>query len=187
MGRPLFLSLVMVLAAGCWTEPPAPPRPSEVETDSGTPAGSLGRPAPPTPFDAEPIVFDTVEPPEQVVQIPPRPDPTPSLPAPSPTPTRPPPPPPGGGPSGSCDVRATEGYCFTYTGPGWTPAEAEANCDAAPSADFSPGTCPLTDRIATCVYQRSSAPEREIVYTYYAPHDVGLAELACPGAFTRLP
>ena len=137
---------------------------------------------PPTPFDAAPIVFDTTEPPEQVVQIPNRPTPTPPDPEPEPSP----PPPPDAGPSGSCDVRASEGFCFAYTGSGWTPQSARAHCADAPNATFSGGSCPLRDRIATCTFRRPSDPSRELVYSYYEPYDLGLAELACPGTFTRV-
>ena len=178
MGRPLVV--VFLVLAGCRGERAEPPaRPVEA-------------PAPPaTPFDAAPIVFDTVEPPDVLVQIPPRPDPPrpeprPEPRRPDPAPARLPPAPPAGGPSGSCDVRASEGFCFTYTGPGWTPREAASNCDAAPGATFGPGTCPLDGRVATCAFRRPSAPDREIVYTYYAPYDLTLAEIACPGTFTRL-
>ena len=83
-------------------------------------------------------------------------------------------------------MRASEGFCFTYTGDDWTPQSARAQCGSAPEATFGPGTCPLADRVATCAFERSSAPGREIVYVYYAPYDPALAELACPGTFTRL-
>ena len=83
-------------------------------------------------------------------------------------------------------MREAEGFCFTFTGDGWTPQSARAQCDAAPEAAFGPGSCPLADRIATCAFERPSAPGREIVYVYYAPYELALAELACPGTFTRL-
>lgn len=174
MGRPFLLLALALGVAGCRGEPPEPPAPP-MQSE------------PATPFDAAPLVFDTTEPPEQTVQIPPRPaprppEPTRTPPLPEPTPPAPPP----AGVSGSCDVRATEGFCFAYTGPGWTAAEAEDHCDAAPDAAFGPAACPLDDRVATCVYRRPSAPGREIVYTYYAPFDLTLAELACPGTFTRV-
>ena len=138
-------------------------------------------------FDPADVVFEPVpdEPPPAVVEIPPRPAPPPSpaprlLPAPAPPPAAP-------RPSGSCDVRASEGFCLAFTGDGWTPAAARAQCDAAPDAAFGAAACPLADRIATCTFERPSAPGREIVYTYYAPYDPALAELACSdGAFTRL-
>ena len=185
MGRPpLVLLTALALAgalAGCGGEP-APTREPPAAT-----GGAERPPGPPA------IVFDTTEPPEVVVQIP-KPEPDPPRPAVEPDPEppprprpprpRPPPPPPRGGPSGSCDVRATEGYCFAYTGAGWTPASARANCDGAPSATFGPGACPLADRIATCAFRRPSEPDREILYTYYAPADLLMAELACPGTFT---
>jgi hypothetical protein len=127
------------------------------------------------------VVFDTTEPEAPVVHIPPRPRPAPPLPA----PLRPPPA-PAGGLSGSCDVRATESYCFAYTGAAWTRAAAEQHCGDAPASSFSAGACPAADRVAVCTFRRSDDPAREIVYTYYAPYDVGLAELACPGEFERV-
>ncbi len=84
-------------------------------------------------------------------------------------------------------MRQTEGFCFAYTGSGWTPASARDHCGAIPNAAFAGSTCPLQDRIATCTYRRPSDPARELVYTYYEPYDLALAELACPGSFTRLP
>lgn len=164
-----------VLAAGCGGESP-PPRPAApAEADRPT-----------RPDSPPPIVFDTTEPPEVVVQIPGPSEPAPApRPEPRPEPPRPQPPtPPGGGPSGSCDVRETEGYCFAYTGAGWTPGAAEANCGRAPASAYGPGACPLADRIATCAFRRPSEPDREILYTYYAPADLMMAELACPGTFT---
>ena len=192
----LAAGLALGLAAGACRSDPDPPTPDPTPSvatplatpraDSATTAG--GPSAPPTPFDAATVVFDTVEPPGQVVQIPPRPAPPPPRPGPVPRPPRPAPPPPPStrGPSGSCDVRSTEGYCFAFTGEAWTPDAARSRCAAAPSASFDVGTCPLADRIATCAYERPTAPGREVVYTYYAPYDLALAELACPGSFTRI-
>lgn len=186
MARRLLL-LALVLAA-CRTDPPqATPDADGPDTTAASEAPpdtvSTDQPPspPPTPFDAAEVVFDTIEPPEQVVQIPPRPAP-PSAPTPGARPAPTPPP----AASGSCDVRATEGYCFTYTGDGWTPETARDQCASAPDATFGAGTCPLQGRIATCTFERPSAPGREILYTYYAPYDPTLAELACPGTFTRI-
>lgn len=169
---PALLFAVVALAA-CRADPPAPESPP-----AAVPVATLvRRPPPSTPFDAADTTFDTVEPPEQTVQFPPRPEPRPE-------PRTPPPPPPRDS-AGSCDVRATEGFCFTYTGEGWTPAAARDQCTAAPNASFDSGTCPREGRIATCTFERPSAPGREIVYTYYEPYDPALAELACPGTFAR--
>ena len=170
---PRLLLVLLVALAACRGESPpadAPPTPPEPSPRAEPP---------PTPFDAAEAAFDTVEPPEQVVRFPPRPAPPPR-----PTPRPAPPPPPG--PAGSCDVRASEGFCFAFTGEGWTPAAARAQCDAAPGATFAPAACPREGRIATCTFERPSAPGREIVYTYYAPYDPALAELACPGTFARV-
>ena len=171
-GSALMLASVAACAPDAETpSPPAPvlalrPQARPLATSRDTSAAA--RPPAPAP---PPVVFDTTEPPEAVRQIP--------------APPRPPPPPaprpPGG--SGSCDVRATETYCFSYTGPGWTPESAGANCAAAPSAVFGAGLCPTAGRIATCTFRRSTDPTRELVYTTYAPADLDLARLACPGTF----
>ncbi len=180
MGRRLLLLALAV--AACQSEPPQrPPETAPPEPTAGT-TRVLG--PPPTPFDAAEVVFDTTEPPEIVVQIPPRPAPPSRPPSPRPVPAPSPAPPRGS--SGRCDVRATESYCFTYTGEAWTPESARAQCDAAPDASFASGTCPTEGRIATCTFERESAPGREIVYTYYAPYDPTLAALACPGLFARI-
>jgi hypothetical protein len=104
--------------------------------------------------------------------------------------TRPPEPrPPAPALAGSCDVRPAESYCFAYTGPAWTPDAASANCAAAPGATFRTAACPVSGRIATCTFRRPSEPDRELVYTTYAPADadlrsaLDLARLACPGTF----
>ncbi len=83
-------------------------------------------------------------------------------------------------------MRESEGFCFAYTGSGWTPRTARENCAGAPNSSFGAGSCPLQGRIGTCTFHRPSDPSRELVYTYYEPYDVGLAELACPGTFTRV-
>ncbi len=104
--------------------PPAPGGPS---TDPRRPCRP-DHPVPPAPrrrppFDAAEVVFDTTEPPEQIVQIPPRP-------APPPRPPTPRPPAPHAPDAASvvgarCRAAATsarsESYCFAYTGDGWTP------------------------------------------------------------------
>ena len=138
---------------------------------------------PDTPFDASDMVFEPSEPPEVVVQIPPRPPAPPPLPTPDLTP---PPLPAPRAQAGSCDVRESEGYCFAYTGDAWGPADARAQCTAAPNARFADAACPLADRVATCTFERPSAPGKEITYTYYAPYELALAELACPGVFERV-
>ena len=169
-----------VALAGCERQPPAA-KPSERPRAAAPESAE-----PPTPFDASGVVFEPAppeEPPEAIVQIPPRPSPAPS---PAPVLLPPPPPPASRGPSGSCDVRESEGFCFTFTGDGWTAGAARAQCGAAPQATFGPGSCPLADRVATCAFERPSAPGREIVYVYYEPYEPALAELACPGTFTLL-
>ena len=183
---PPRLALLLLLAvAACQSGPDRPRRPTEVDTP-GSPSAirpdTTRRAPPPTPFDAAEAVFDTTEPPETVVEIPPAPPP----PAPPPDPRPGPPSPVPRGPAGNCDVRRTEGFCYTYTGDGWTPETARAQCASAPDATFSAGACPTTARIATCTHTRDSAPGREIVYTYYSPYDPTLAALACPGAFERI-
>lgn len=179
---PRLVLLLALAVAACQSGPDRPPGP-DAPTQAPPPRPDTGRrAAPPTPFDAAQAVFDTTEPPETVVEIPPLPPP----PAPEPDPRPTPPSPVPRGPAGNCDVRRTEGFCFTYTGDGWTPETARAQCASAPDAAFSAGACPTTARIATCTYTRDSAPGREIVYTYYSPYDPTLAALACPGTFERI-
>ena len=172
-----LLLLAGLTLAACERESPAAPSAPAAPVAAALPDD----PAPAPPFDASDMVFEPAEPPEPVVQIPtrplpPRPSPEPApLPAPAPR-----------SQAGRCDVRETEGYCFAYTGEAWTPADARAQCTAAPGARFADAACPLADQVATCTFERSSAPGREIVYTYYAPYDLSLAELACPGSFARV-
>lgn len=136
---------------------------------------STGTASAPTVFDAAPTVIDSIEPAGPTVVLPQSP----------PEPIEPPAPPePEPRVAGRCDVRDTEQFCFTYTGSGWTPADARAHCANAPESDFSNDRCPLSERIATCVFNPGGDSVREITYTYYAPYDPALAEIACPGEFT---
>ena len=163
------LLLALALAA-CSDDRPAPER---APAPAAVPA--------PTPFDSARVTVDTLgEPPEATVEIPQRP-----VPPPEPRPRPPSIAPITRGPAGSCDVGGAERYCLTFTGEGWTPESARGRCAEAPDAAFGAGACPVARRIATCTYAPSSAPDREAVYTYYAPYDVALAELACPGTFER--
>ncbi|MEO0559087.1 MAG: hypothetical protein AAF170_12985 [Bacteroidota bacterium] len=170
--RPGLLLLALALFAACGRAGDSPQEPVAISPDPQT-----------TPVDAdpepEPIVFDTTEPPPPVVEIPvqapppvPVPQPPPQAPEPAPAP-------------GSCDVRETESFCFTYTGTGWTAEDAEAQCSEAPASSYRQSACPTANRIGTCIFRRPSDPTLEVVYTYYAPYDVDIAEVACPGEFTR--
>ena len=168
------LLFALVLTAGCGGEaapsrpPESPPEPFE------TPRG-----ADPEPDTPAPVVFDTTEPAPPTVEIPVRPPPPP-MPEPLP------PPPPQAEVPGSCDVRGTESFCFAYTGVGWSAEDARDQCREAPASTYRTGACPTSGRIATCIFRRPSDPTLEIVYTYYAPYDLGLAEVACLGEFERI-
>lgn len=198
--RPLVLSLLILPLAGCSertdaTAPEATVR-GEASGETATPGGDdlPDRPEAQTVFDAAEAVFDTLEPPQRrTVEIreAPRPQPQPRplpIPVPEPTPLPDPLPPLSPSPpvAGSCDVRDSESYCFTYTGATWSAAAAEQNCAEAPEASFQAAECPVEGRIATCVYRRGEAPSREIVYTYYEPYDINLARIACPGRFIEI-
>lgn len=139
-------------------------------------------------FERSAMVFDTTEPPPVPVVIQPRPPPPPEpAPRPAPRPPEPTPrPPEPAAASGSCDVQDTESFCFAYTGDGWSRQAAREHCDAAPDSRYRPATCPSENAVATCRFTRDGAPTLEIVYTYYAPYDLMLAELACPGDFERI-
>ena len=185
MGRLLTLVLLLVLPA-CGDEPASSPEPRSVRATAQD-----STIAPTTLYDDAPVVYDTVEiaPSEMVFAAPredppvPAPIPVPD-PAPPPVPPQPPrparPPPTERGVSGSCDVRSTENFCFTYTGPSWTPTTASAHCRLAPSSAFASVSCPSSGRIATCTFVRD---EQMLVYSYYAPYALELARLACPGEF----
>ena len=206
----VFLLLATgTLACGCRRDaapaerPGAPPRVADVRPGTDRrpalpPPRALDTPstAPASPVDPAAMVFDTVAPPRPA----PRPDvPAPRPSAPRPTAQRPPAPPtpdrPPDRPAGpdasaaSCDVRPAEGYCFAYTGPAWSASSAAANCASAPGATFRAAPCPTAGRIATCTFRRASDPDRELVYTTYAPAGadlrsaLDLARLACPGTF----
>ncbi|MEM7789569.1 MAG: hypothetical protein AAF594_17755 [Bacteroidota bacterium] len=172
MGRVLPVLLAVALAA-CGDRAPAP------EAEPTSPVDTASVEAPPTPFD-DALEVEPAEPPEQVVEITPRPEPTPPPPEPIPEPA------PELEASGSCDVRETEGFCFAYTGDGWTPDAAETHCAEAPDSAYLGAACPLLGRIATCTFVRPDDATLEVVYTYYEPYDPALAELACPGDFERL-
>lgn len=188
--RPALLLATLTLASlgACARDAPAPP-PTRVPAPTRAAATPPPRRPPPpdtlaarTPRPAA-MVFDTVAPPRPA-PAPPETPKTPEAPraprpaAPPRVATRPP------GPAGSCDVRPAETYCFAYAGPAWTPASAAANCAGAPRATFRTEPCPTPGRIATCVFRRDSEPDRELVYTTYAPASLDLARLACPGTFT---
>ena len=205
------VSLVLLLLCACGDDAPVEPQ-RETPTVSAPMPPTLdttaARSAPPDsvvaervrraedaaretlPFERSAMVFDTMEPPPRPVQIRPRPQPAP----PAPTPPRPEPGPPEPAPrppepavsSGSCDVRETESFCFAYTGAGWSRRAATQHCGDAPDSAYRPAACPAEDAIATCRFTRDGAPTLEIVYTYYAPYDLMLAQLACPGEFERV-
>ena len=187
--------ILLLAVAACTSDAEAPPRVARLaDARPGTPRPAVPsradtRPAPraadrpPAQADRSGVVFDTVA----VAEAPPAPPPRPE-PSAEPRPEPPAPPAPPRAPrdatvAGSCDIRPAEGYCFAYTGPAWTPASADAHCAAAPGATFRAAPCPTTGRVATCTFRRPSDPSREIVYTTYAPADLDLARLACPGVF----
>ncbi len=181
-----FLLLLATVAAGCADEttPNAPVTARTapaLDTVTRAAAGPPPAPAAPSaapfdaPFDAPTTVFDTVEsPPARRLEPPPPP----------PAPAGPEPPPDAATVWGRCDVRETEGFCFSYVGAGWTAAEAERHCRRVPSGTFGPSACADAERVATCAFERPDANGQTLVYTYYAPYAVDLARLACPGEFS---
>ena len=202
--------LLATCTAACGRDAASPRATEAPRTVVAPPEARPARPVPPRrpaatrPTDPAPIVFDTVAPPEAPraeAPPPPRTAPTRPLAATRP-PVRPPVRPSAGpeprtsppratpaAPAGSCDVRPAESYCFAYTGPAWTVEAASVNCVGAPGATFRTATCPTAGRIATCTFRRPSEPDRELVYTTYAPANgdlksaLDLARLACPGTF----
>ena len=175
---PLRAALLVALALAACGEPDgaSAERPDVGRTPPAAPRGADIEPDGPPP-----VVFDTTEPAPPPVEIPVRPPP------PEPDPSPPPSPPPVVAAPGSCDVRETESFCFAYTGSGWTDADARDQCGEAPASTYRRGACPVAGRVATCTFRRPSDPTLEVVYTYYAPYNLGLAEVACPGEFERVP
>jgi hypothetical protein len=84
---------------------------------------------------------------------------------------------------GSCDARGVEPLCFVFSGTGWTPAAAQAECARAEGGVFQSAACPTDDRIGECVYRPEGDAAREIVYTFYAPMEPLIAEAVCRGTF----
>ncbi|MGB3542668.1 MAG: hypothetical protein WBA11_07085, partial [Rubrivirga sp.] len=117
MSRLALIVALTLASCGPDTSPPGDEPPTRVEAPAQDDDSTEIESQPPTPFDVPDVVFDTMEPPEQVVQFPPRPTPRPRVPRPRPAPPRPAPlPPPDDAPSGSCDVRQAEGYCLAFSG-----------------------------------------------------------------------
>ena len=197
---PLLLALALAACGAPEQNAPAPSNPADAASPdiaNDEPIrldGTRDDDPVPTVFDRAQIVFDSIEPPPAPpVQIPdprppPRPRPAPPRERPVPVPIPAPPPLPAPSPAppvaGSCDVRESAGYCFSYTGAAWTARGAETHCAEAPASSFLGAECPVQGRAATCVFRRSGDSSREIVYTYYTPTDLAVAELACPGQFT---
>ena len=94
-----------------------------------------------------------------------------------------PPPVPVRGAVGSCDLRATEGVCYAFTGLGWTTEAAQSECSMAPGGVFQSARCPTAERIGECVYRPGEDAARELVYTFYTPVDPLIAEGVCRGTF----
>jgi hypothetical protein len=171
-----LLGACVLIAPGCRND--AGPRPA------GDPAASAGEPPA--------LVFEDPEAPEgfedpggaATPEEPPGTD-TVSIVLPD-SDVAPPAPVPLGGLVGSCDVRAAEGLCFAFTGPGWTAAAAQAECARAGGGVFQSALCPTDDRVGECVYRPDGDAAREIVSTFYAPMDPLVAEAVCRGTFRAL-
>jgi hypothetical protein len=168
--RPLLLALAAALAlAGCRTGVDAPP---DEAGASGAAADPFGPGAPGAGGSAAEHVFEApVEPlPDTGVALHPPAD---SAPPASMTVRV---------AVGSCDVTAVEPVCFAFSGPGWTPAAAQAECANAGGV-YGSAACPTNDRVGECVHRPDGDVAREVVHTFYRPMDTLLAEGICDGTF----
>ena len=86
----------------------------------------------------------------------------------------------------ACDARSSFGFCYEFTGTGWTDMEAQSACMSNPDAVFLAEGCPGSDRAATCTLVPQDDPGKEIVYVYYEGADVAEARSTCAGEFEDL-
>ena len=84
---------------------------------------------------------------------------------------------------GHCDVKAADNLCIDFTGSSWTTEEANGECSRAPGSSFRPESCPVEQRIGTCVIHPNGDESLEMVHSFYEPMDTVLAEAICPGKF----
>jgi hypothetical protein len=84
--------------------------------------------------------------------------------------------------AGSCDVRAVEPVCFAFSGPGWTPPAAQAECANAGGV-YQSAVCPTEERVGECVHRPDGDVAREVVHTFYRPMEPLIAEAVCEGTF----
>lgn len=87
---------------------------------------------------------------------------------------------------GSCDVSAELGYCYDYSGSGWTREMAELDCSLFEDSFFLEDRCPQESRLAYCEFYMQGKSELVIVRHYYQPMDISQAEMSCPGTFFPL-
>ena len=84
---------------------------------------------------------------------------------------------------GSCDVSAELGFCYDYTGNGWTYEMAELDCSISENSLLVEERCPQESRVAYCEFDLQGKPEMAIVYHFYQPMESSMAEMSCPGTF----
>lgn len=88
----------------------------------------------------------------------------------------------------SCTIlNEEEPWCFEFTGSSWNMKLAVANCDNANEwgvpSEFKQAPCSKENVIARCVFSPGKNPKREMVYVYYQPMTLKMAEVMCPGEF----
>ena len=84
---------------------------------------------------------------------------------------------------GHCDVRDSDNLCIDFTGSGWTPDNARAECGNAPGSSFRTERCPSGNRVGTCAIHPNGDASLEMVHSFYEPMNPVLAEGICPGRF----
>lgn len=81
----------------------------------------------------------------------------------------------------SCDASASLGFCYDYTGSGWTSEKIELDCGFVEDNLLQAESCSQESVVATCSFDLQGNPELAIIYYFYQPMELSEAERMCPG------
>ncbi len=85
--------------------------------------------------------------------------------------------------SASCDATVMLGFCYDYTGPGWTQDKIELDCGIVEENLLQDQPCSQETVVATCNFDLQGNSDLAIKYYFYEPTDLTTAERMCPGTF----
>ena len=83
----------------------------------------------------------------------------------------------------SCDATEMLGFCYNYTGSGWTQEKIELDCGFIEENMLQTELCSSESVVATCNFDLQGNSDLAIVYYFYEPTDLTTAERMCPGTF----